>query len=131
MQFDSSGTFRYSPKLVGCRSEKWWLVIDCDPEIGRFYRSLYTKFHYDTQFLQRPSWKEHITVVRNEEPEDKSAWEKYNGQIVKFSYNPVIENDDKYFWLNVKCDFLFEIRLELGLNKDPEFPFHLTIGNKF
>ena len=59
------------------------------------------------------------------------VWEKYDGQTVKFSYNPIVENDDKYFWLNVECDFLFEIRLELGLERDPEFPFHLTIGNKF
>ena len=130
MWFNSTGVFYYSPKLVGSRNEKWWLVLECDPEIGRFYRNRYNIFRYKIDSLQRPSWKEHITVVRNEEPLNKSFWEKYSGQEVDFSYNPIVENDSKYFWLNVECDFLFEVRSELGLSKNPEYPFHLTIGNR-
>jgi hypothetical protein len=77
----------------------------------------------------RPAWEEHISVVRDEEPPNKEFWEKYAGQEIEFQYNPIVEGDGLFFWLNVDCDFLLEIREELGLPRDPEFPLHLTIGN--
>lgn len=127
--FTSTGTLRYSPKLLGNRNEKWWLILDCDPEIGRYYRHLYKKGRYVE--LGRPSWKEHITVIRNEEPPDsyKILWEKYESESVIFSYKPEIIDNSVYYWLEVDCPRLTEIRLELGLPKDPEFPYHITIGN--
>jgi hypothetical protein len=68
--FKSSGNIRYSPKLLGQKVlQKWWMVIDCDPEIGRYIRHLYHLNHFRCQSLQRPAWKEHITVIRDEEPQ--------------------------------------------------------------
>lgn len=125
--FTSKGKLRYSPKLLGNRNEKYWLVLDCDPEIGRYYRYLYRIGAYKN--LGRPSWKEHITVVRNEEPPNKHLWEKYEGEIVEFSYGHDIIDNSVYYWLAVQSSRLDEIRVELGLSKIPEFPFHVTIGN--
>jgi len=126
------GLLRYSPKLLGERtSEKWWLVLDCDPEIGRYYRQLFSAHHFHAQKIQRPAWKEHITVIRDEEPLDscKSLWEKYEGQSIEFSYNTYLETNGEYWWLSVECEFLLTLRAELGLPRDPFFPLHLSVGH--
>ena len=68
--------------------------------------------------------------MRNEEPIDKLPWGCYNGYEVEFEYENIIKDNGEFYWLDVRCDFLYQIRMELGLNKNPEYPFHLTIGNK-
>lgn len=122
---------RYSPKLLGDRNEKWWLIGDCDPDLGRYYRHLLSIANYKAFALTKPSWKEHITVIRDEEPPDqfKVNWEKYEGEEIEFTYYPEIYNNELYYWMDVECDRLTEIRLELGLPEKPEFPYHVTIGN--
>lgn len=129
----ASGKLRYSPQLLGSRADSfsWWLVVDCDPEIGKYYRHLYYLANYKCQNLLRPSWAEHISVIRNEEPSEdkKSLWKKYDGQEVVFQYHPEVRGDGLYFWLDVDCDFLLDIRAEIGLSRDPEYPLHLTVGN--
>jgi hypothetical protein len=77
----------------------------------------------------RPAWASHITVIRNEEPPNRDLWEKYNNQKVDFLYIPPVETNGEYFWLNVICDKLFQIREELGLPREPEIPLHLSIGH--
>jgi 2'-5' RNA ligase len=127
--YTSYGTLRYSPKLLGNSNDKWWLIVDADSELARYYRSLLKSHRFNTFSLTTPSWKQHITVVRNEESIDKLSWEKYHGQKVEFQYENKIYNNLAYYWLNVSCQKLYDIRVELGLPKEPEFPFHLTIGN--
>jgi len=129
--FNSSGKLRYSPKLTGQRSENWWLVVDCDPEIGKYYRSLFQSGQFHCRKLQAPSWAEHITVIRNEEPSEasKALWQKHEGVSVDFSYLGGLETDGLYYWLSVECPRLLDIREELGLSRDPVYPLHLTIGN--
>lgn len=124
----STGTLRYSPKLLGDRaSEKWWLVVDCDPELGKYYRHLFWLGAYKTAKVFRPAWREHITVIRNEEPPNVSLWEKYAGHQVQFQYNARPQTNGDYWWLSVECDQLLEIREELGLPRQPKIPLHLSI----
>ena len=128
--FRSTGILRYSPKRLGEQvSDNWWLVLDCDTEIGRYYRRLYFKAKFTK--IQRAGWKEHITVIRNEEPIDnkKYLWQKYDGQEVEFLYSDRIRYDNAFIWLDIECDSLLDIREELGLKREPKIPFHLTIGN--
>jgi len=128
----SAGRLRYSPKLLGEHaSEKWWLVLDCDPEIGRYYRHLFSAYRFHAEQIERPAWKEHITVIRDEEPLDnfKSLWEKYEGQSVEFLYHTEPQSNGEYWWLNVECEFLLMIRTELGLKREPHYPLHLSIGH--
>ena len=128
--YKSKGILRYSPKLIGV-SEKWWLVLNCDAELGRYYRCLYEFKYRKCCKLQTPGWKEHISVVRNEEPADqhKPLWQKYEGLEVEFKYEPLVRDNEVYFWLEVECDFLLDVRVELGLPRNPEFDLHVTIGN--
>jgi hypothetical protein len=131
--FESCGTLRYSPKALskGPVSDNWWVVLDCDPELGRFYRHLYLQAARHTDKLVRPYWKEHITVVRNEEPpaDKKPLWGRDEGRVFTFQYSPVIEDNDMFFWLRVHCPELLDLREELGLPRHPAAELHLTVGN--
>ena len=126
----STGTLRYSPKLLGDRaSEKWWLILDCDPDLGRYYRHLYCIAQYRTQKMLRPAWAEHITVVRNEEPPNPQFWGRYTGHTVSFYYNTVPKTNGDYWWLEVNQTWLRDLRQELGLPRSPEIPFHMSLGH--
>lgn len=125
----SQGVLRYSPKLIGNRNEKWWLVVDCDEEIGRYFRSLYDLAAYRTDSLQRPSWSSHITVIRDEEPPNKQLWELYAGAKVEFMCFLPVRTDGYYYWLDVRCERLLNLREELGLPRQPEMGFHISVGH--
>ncbi len=131
--FQSHGLLRYSPKLLGDKvSAKWWLVVDCDDEIGRYYRQLYHSHRYFAETLAKPAWQEHITVIRDEEPVAELAhyWEQHAGKVITFEYDPVPKTNGIYWWLTVHCDTLLDMRVQLGLPRDPEFPLHLSFGHE-
>lgn len=126
----SIGILRYSPKLLGNKSEKWWLVLDCDSNIVNYFRHLYRLSHYNTREIVKPAWDSHITIIRNEEPPHKEFWDKYAGLSVEFDYEHSPKTDGNYWWLSVISDQLLDIRTELGLVRDPEFPLHLSVGHQ-
>lgn len=128
-EFTVTGTLRYSPKLLGTPSPNWWLVVDCDPEIGKYYRHLYYLHTYRTDKLQRPAWEAHVTVIRNEPPSIVSLWEAHNGQQVQLTVSLPSQTNGYYVWLPVKCDFLLDLRESLGLPRQPAIPLHLSIGH--
>lgn len=134
--FRSTGRLRYSPTINGSTNRrdggttKWWLVVDCDPEIGRYYRTLYSMWTYKTSTLQQPAWSAHISIVRNERPPNEKAWKKYAGKPIEYTYIPKLEFNGIYVWLPVICDQALDIREELGLSREPYYSLHLTIGNR-
>lgn len=129
MIYESKGTIRYSPKLLGDRpSEKWWLVVDCDDNIGKYYRHLFRMACHSTRSLEVPAWRTHITVIRNEEPPHPQFWEKYSGEV-QFTYESEPRTNGDYVWLDVQCPFLLDLRQELGLPRNPFYPLHLSIGH--
>jgi hypothetical protein len=79
--------------------------------------------------MLRPAWQEHVTVIRNEEPPLQSLWQKYAGLSVDFCYNPLPRSNGAYWWVDVECPFLLEIREELGLSS-PEIPLHMSFGHE-
>ena len=124
------GRLYYSPKLLGDRqSEKWWLVMMCDPEIGKYLRHLYHLARWRCDSMQACSWECHVTVIRNEEPPVKLCWEKYASIDIDFEYGNEVSSDSMYFWVPVTCERALDVREELGLPRDPEYPLHLTVGN--
>jgi len=132
MLLSSTAVLRYSPKLLGNRtSEKWWLIADCDPSLGKYYRHLHFLHTHKCEKLQPPAWKEHITIIRNEEPPEtnKNLWGKYAARPIEFIYSSIPESDGLFVWLHVECPLFEELREELGLSSKPSIPFHLTIGN--
>jgi len=120
------GSLRYT-------TEEWKLNVAIEDDLAEYYRSLIPKYYK----VNRPKYPPHITVVRNEEIINKEAWKKYEGKEVEFQYSPIIQRGTVFWWLNAYCDFLLELREELGLppyndlTKPPDKKscFHLTIGN--
>lgn len=135
MKHHSVGKLRYSVKRESS-DQNWWVVLDCDPSIGLYYRHLYKLHHNHCHKLQRPFWDAHITVLRNEEPNDeyKHLWGKYEGEEIEFTYQPGVRDNygperyRSFYWLEVQCPRVAEIREELGL-AEPGCDLHLTIGS--
>ncbi len=116
--------------------QNWWMVLDCSTEeIGRYYRHLYWLEHSKGDKIAKPYWGAHITVIRNEEPPNKSLWWNYDGERVEFQYSPGVEtnySDERFrsfWWLNVVCPRFEEVRVELGLAKNSDGIYHMTIGS--
>lgn len=136
MTFKSRARLRYSPTNNGREirrdggSTKWWLVADCDPEIGRYYRELYRLNYYSVHTIQRPSWGAHISIISDEKPPDETHWRKHEGKLIEFEYSYMLEGNGMYVWLPVLCEKALDIREELGLKRNPFYPLHLTIGNR-
>lgn len=129
------GTFRYAPTNNGTflrrdgGTTEWWLIIDIDPELGRYLRAEYALSRYRTVQPQPPLWGTHVSVIRGEEPPDKSAWKKFDGQRVEVRYEWDVTETKEYLWLPVVCPAANAIRVELGLPADPTPAMHLTFGN--
>lgn len=129
MWLKTSGTIVYDPHRFDMKKRtKWWCVVNLDKEITRYYR--YWVMHRYWIDLEQPSWDAHVSVIRGEEPPDnlKQLWKKYDGQTVEMWYNhSVFQAKKKEFWtLDVKSEFLTNIRKEFGFKTD--WDFHLTIG---
>jgi len=135
LKYHSIGRLCYSVKREGS-DQKWWAILDCDPEIGRYYRHLYRLHHRFCRKLDRPFWGPHITVCRNERPDEEylHLWGQYESELVEFHYLSGVKDNygpERYrtfYWLDVLCPRLDEIREELGLGP-PARSYHLTIGS--
>ena len=113
-----------------------YCILSIDQNISDYYRNLIPKSFY----VQPQMKKAHITIVRKgkEKVESREYWGKYSGRILTFSYSPIIQNDNTYFWLDSVSEEVGEIRRELGLSeyRDDTFfgglkrnSYHITIGN--
>lgn len=119
--FASTGTLQYFGK------DK--LILQIDRDLVDYYFSLIPKY----MPKQRQKFFAKITVVRtNVEKPDPRYWRKYQGERVKFSYDPYIFVDNDYYLLKAYSDRLCAIRRELGLPsyRYPYMFFHITLANK-
>jgi len=128
----SVGKLVYSPRTHLASSERW-LVLMCDDEISLYYRSLYSAEYKALNCgrstkLTRPVWGTHVSVIRGEKIPNMNLWGLEANKIIEFEYDGGVIDNGEYYWLKVRCPILSEIRLKYGLNKEPRFGFHLTIG---
>jgi hypothetical protein len=128
----AKGRLNYSMDHVGYR-----LVITLSRDFGAYYRSLIPK----SLPVQAPKYPPHVTVIRSgrDVPTNLEAWGKYQGDIIEFQYPSYVHVGRDYYWLEVWCDRLEEIRVELGLQPVSQWTrppggrarcFHTTIGNR-
>lgn len=140
MLYKGWGKLRYAPLLyknnnkeIQYNKTEQWLVVDCDTEIGKYYRSLYynSKYNAKTKKINNSIWKEHITIIRGEEiPEEKKIyWNKYNNKEIEFEYSNKIYTNGMFYWLQIYSHLLLDLREELGLSRELTVPLHLTLGN--
>ncbi len=149
MKFKGTGILRYDPYRGNMkRNTGWWLVLNTDPEIVRYYAKQVVMnpvaFGETRIELINPSWGSHVSIVRGEEPRDslKHLWKKYDGKKIEFEYSYIVRRSgdttpgcpiDHFWFLTVWCDQFNDIRRELGLKayddvKKEPFRYHLTIG---
>lgn len=129
----SIGKLVYSPRTHLASSERW-LVLMCDDEISRYYRHLYTMEYppylnggYSLK-LTRPVWGTHISIIRGEKIPHMNLWGLDANKIVEFEYDAGVIDNGEYYWLKARCPALSQLRIKYGLNPEPRFGFHLTIG---
>lgn len=132
MLFESVGYLDYSYKDdYGYR-----LVMNVDKDICNYYRSLIPKSIKPNSQYYYP----HVSIVRHETPKNLDFWGKYQNIPITFYYDNKINFGYVYCWLNIFCQKLEEIRLELGLPISSQYTmppegaefkkcFHMTIGN--
>jgi hypothetical protein len=121
----AKGILKYFP-LEGEENNRGWLILQCDRDI-----SLYYCWFVQKKFgirLQQPMHGSHISIVRGEVIPYLQKWNAYQGYTLKFHYSNEVETNGKHLWLNVYSPCFMSIRQELGLNCQPVYNFHLTIG---
>lgn len=121
---NSSGRIRYTfPYKIN---------VEVDPELVRYYRALTPIDLNSTRYAP------HITVLREETPLKLEHWGKYEGKEISFSYSPIVNFNEIYWWLEAYSQELLTLRVELGLPPLSELArppdgadcFHFTIGNR-
>lgn len=125
--FKSIGKLVYNPSTHLGSNQKW-LVLMADDNIGRYYRSLYhQEFFYKPKLIQ-PIWSSHVSLIRGEYVPNLHLWGLNKNKLVEFEYEAGAQSNGEYWWLNVNCPELEDLRVKYGLSKQPKFGLHLTIG---
>jgi len=105
------------------------LILEVDQQIQDYYRS---QIPFKTN---KQKYQAHITVMRGENP--NPMIHLFHNKKIYFWYDHFLHEDEKYFWLNVSCPQLKDIRQMVGLHpthcltKSPDGrnSFHITIAN--
>ena len=122
----ANGTLRYKGD---------WIVVEAPYDVVNYYKWWVEK-HLGKK-ISTSYHKPHITVLAGKHERGLSKhplWAKHDGKHVVFEYSTRIHTDapwfsqGQYFWLQVKCPFLAQVRTELGLAPTLKWPLHLTIG---
>lgn len=123
----SIGQLVYSPRTHLSNSNRW-LVVMCDDEISKYYRKLfYTEYPWLGK-LSRPVWGTHISVIRGEKILYPNLWKLDQNKVIEFEYEGGVQDNKEYYWLKVYCPYLENLRKIYGLEPQPKFGIHLTIG---
>lgn len=127
-------------------SGNWWMILDVGPgwfllyehwmqrqAQGRWVRDRNQKLQFQNTRLMRPVWGNHISMIRGEEPlENAEAWENFDGMELRFRFDPAPQFNETgprfYWWLDIECPEIGDIRESFGLDREPEYPLHLTLG---
>lgn len=104
---------------------KGWVQIELDYEIGQYYRRM---LKTEGLTLQRPSNKEHITIVCPKyESVDTRLLYLINGREIYFQILPGLFSNGNAYWYDVQCKDALQIRKSLSLG-EPVIPLHFCIG---
>lgn len=106
-----------------------WIILQCDLDTILYYQ--WWLRHYGIK-VNLPIWKSHISVVRGEEIPNPEPWGNHEGEKIDFSYKTAdIWWNGSYWWVNIESPRLVSIRSELGLDPQPKYKLHWTIGKEY
>lgn len=107
----------------------FWVIIRLDDDTSDYY-SWFIEKRYGIK-VQRPAWGSHISIIRGEQTSIE-YWEsfkkEYNNKPVKLIHNSELRSNGKHWWIRVSSEEAKDLREKMGYSRDPQFPFHLTIG---
>ena len=105
-----------------------WAFLKCCRNTQRYYQYWLEKCGI---LVQTPIWKSHVSVVRSGDEPDPDLWGLYDGQPVQFQYNPLsVGFNGIYWWVDIESPQIEAIRIELGLDPQPKYDLHLTVGKE-
>lgn len=126
--FTSTGIVKYRS------DDGLWVTVEVDQQLANYYLSLIPKYYK----VIKPRWPAHVTVARPEEDlSNLDNWGIHEGESVQFVYDPTILEEKGFWWFNLWCKEMENIRLELGLSiksritiPPPGYTkcFHCTVG---
>ena len=134
---ECKGRWRFAPPLnaQGSRVRRdgtttdWWLIIECDRDLGKYLRHLYSVANPAREPLSDPLWGAHVSVVQGEVPVNIDRWCDREDKVVTLEYLQEPKQYGEYVVLPVVCEEALNYRESLGLSRDPQWPLHLTVGN--
>lgn len=116
-------------KLVVHRN--FWITLDPVDDLGSYYLYWFNKEYKTVCKAQKPKWGSHITIVRGEyeQPTLKlEEWQGLHGKEYAFQYDGKPTCNGQHIWLSVEGDSLLDLRTYFGLERNPIYPLHLTVG---
>ena len=128
------GTLDFDPKDFTKKHQKQssWkkvLIANIDGEICEYY-SWFLKKRFNL-ILNHPLRKAHLTIVNDRANEIKD-WDrikkKYQGKQINILYDTDLRSNGEYWWMRADSIEARSIRRKLGLDPDPYFNYHITIG---
>lgn len=124
--FSSSGIIKYDPVSKAGRLQPWWMIVNCDKEFKDYYGWFIRKERFEK--VATSVWGVHITVIRGEKPINQELWGKHEGMQIPFQYWGELNTNGCHWWMEIHSPELSHIREDLGLNREPPAPLHMTFG---
>jgi len=123
----STGALEFDPGKATKHFKPWWLLLRCDPEIIEYYKWFLLRYGFPVQ--RNALWGAHISVVKGEEPPDKTLWglSSMEGLELDFYYSHYVRAENGcHWWVDCYSQGLSSLRETMGL--PPKLTYHLTIG---
>lgn len=133
--FEMIGKIEFDPINVTKKHNKQssWkktAIIKFDDNVYDYY-AWFLKKRFDIS-LNKPLRGTHVTIISDIIDDDVylAAKDIFDGKEITIKYDPTIIKANKkgHWWIKVYCDDAKNIRSAMGLNPDPYFGLHLTIG---
>ena len=134
MVFSAKGILNFKSVSITkkqCKNDTWkkYAQISCNSDIEDYYRWFLEK-RFNLK-LNRTLRGTHITIINdicNIEHWDRIV-KKYHGKEIEFFYEIEPCSNGEHWWIRVHCPKAEEIRLKIGLDRNPYFGFHITLGH--
>jgi len=132
--FELKGNIEFDPINVSKKhhSQSSWkktALVKFDDETHLYYAWLIFK-RFNLKLIQ-PLRGTHVTFINDIVDDEiyRQAREFFNGKEVTIKYDPThIRSNTKHWWMKVESDDAHNIRSAIGLDPNPYFGLHMTIG---
>jgi len=132
--FKLEANIEFEPSHISkkhARQGEWKKVVilttGCD--IHKYY-SWFLQSRFDLK-LNSPVRGTHLTIVSDRVDSDlwESAKHKYDSKKMSFYYENILRSNGEHWWLRAWSPEAERLRSIMGLERDPFYSFHVTIGN--